>query len=99
MIKRVVHDQLSWTACYNDMCWIHWSEKDEFRWYSQKLHKKCENYNTTKWLKSQSEVKELAILKKEEIKEIDTHKTQIENYSESIWIVLNLNADQEDVDS
>jgi len=23
MSKRVVHDQLSWTACYNDMCWTH----------------------------------------------------------------------------
>jgi len=23
MNKRVVHDQLSWTACYNDMCWTH----------------------------------------------------------------------------
>ena len=27
--KRIVHNQLSWTACYNNMCWIHWSEKDE----------------------------------------------------------------------
>jgi len=27
--KRVMHDQFSWTACYNDMCWTHWSEKNE----------------------------------------------------------------------
>jgi len=23
MNKRIVHDQLSWTVCYNDMCWTH----------------------------------------------------------------------------
>jgi len=23
MNKKVVHNQLSWTACYNDMCWTH----------------------------------------------------------------------------
>jgi len=27
--KRVVHNQLSWTACYNDMCWTHQSSKNE----------------------------------------------------------------------
>jgi len=21
--KKVMHNQLSWTACYNDMCWTH----------------------------------------------------------------------------
>jgi len=50
-------------------------------------------------LRSQSEVKELAILEKEKIEETDTHETQIKDYSDSIWIVLNLNADQEDIDS
>ena len=81
------------------MCWTHQSEKDEFRWYSQKLHKRHEDYNTTKWSKSQSEVNELAILEKEKIEETDTHRTQIEDYSDSIWIVLNLNVNQEDIDS
>jgi len=23
MNKRIMHNQLSWTACYNDMCWTH----------------------------------------------------------------------------
>jgi len=45
------------------------------------------------------EVKELAILEKEKIEKTDTHETQIEDYSDSIWIVLNLNADQEDIDN
>jgi len=94
-----VHDQLSWTACYNDMCWIHQSEKDKVRWYLQKLHKKCENYDTTEWLKLKFEVKELTILKKEEIEETDTHETQIEDYSNNIWIVLNLNVNQENIDN
>jgi len=79
MNKRVVHNQLSWTACYNNMCWIHQSEKDETEWYLQRSCKKHEDYNTTKWLKLRSEVKKLIILKKEEIKEIDTHRMQIEN--------------------
>jgi len=94
-----VHNQLSWTACYNDICWIHWSEKDEVKWYSQKSHKKHEDYNTTEWLKSKFEVKELVILKKEKIEETDTHKIQIKNYSNSIWTVLNLNVNQEDIDN
>ena len=89
--KKVVHDQLSWTACYNDMYWIHWSKKNRFEWYLQKSHKKHKNYNTTKWSESQSEVKKLAILEKKEIKEINTHKTQIKDYSNSIITVLNLN--------
>ena len=53
----------------------------------------------TKWLKSRSEVKELVILEKEEIKEINIHKTQIEVYSDSIWTVLNLNVNQENIDN
>ncbi len=55
------------------------SSKNKAGWYSQKLKKKQNSYNTTGWLK------ELAILKKAEIKETDTHKTQIEeDYSDSI---------------
>jgi len=81
------------------MCWTHQSEKDESEWYSQKSHKRCEDYNTTEWSESKSEVKELAILEKEEIEETNTHETQIEDYSNSIWIVLDLNADQENIDN
>jgi len=99
MNKRIVHDQLSWTACYNDMCWTHQSGKNESEWYSQKSHEKHEDYDITKWSESKSEVKELAILEKEEIKKTDTCRTQIKDYNNSIWIVLNLNVNQEDVDS
>jgi len=50
-------------------------------------------------LKSRSEVKELTILKKEKIEEIDTYKMQIKDYNNSIWIILNLNVDQENIDN
>ncbi len=90
----VVHNALSWTVCYNNMCWTHMSSKDRVEWYSQKLKKEQNSYNTTDWLKR------LTILKKAEIKETDTHRTQVkEDYSDSIWIALNLNANSKDVDN
>jgi len=91
---HIVHDALSWTACYDNMCWTHMSSKDRVKWYSQKLKKGQNNYNTTGWLKK------LAILEKVKIKETNTHETQTEeDYSDSIWIALNLNADSEDVNN
>jgi len=91
---RVVHNALSWTVCYNNMCWTHMSSKDEAEWYSQKLKKKQNGYNTT------GQPKELAILKRVKIKEINTCETQIEkDYNNSTWMILNLNADSEDVDN
>jgi len=89
----VVHDALSWTACYNDMCWTHMSSKDEAGWYPQKPKKGRNGYNMT------GQPKKLAILEKAEIKETDTHGTQVEeDYSDSTWIALDLNANPEDVD-
>jgi len=94
MNTHVVHDALSWTVCYNNMCWTHMSSKDKVRWYSQKPKKEQNGYNT----KGQS--KRLTILKKTEIKETDTHRTQIEeDYHNSIWTALNLNADSKDVNN
>ncbi len=91
---HIVHNALSWTVCYNDMCWTHMSSKDEAGWYSQRLKKRWNSYNTTGQLKG------LAILKKAEIKETDTHGTQIEeDYSNSTWIALNLNANSKDVNN
>ncbi len=91
---HVVHNALSWTVCYNNMCWTHMSSKDRVKWYPQKLKKRQNNYNTTGQLKG------LAILKKAEIKEINTQGIQVEeDYSDSTWIALNLNADSEDVDN
>jgi len=91
---RVVHDALSWTVCYDNMCWTHMSSKDKAEWYSQKLKKKQNGYNMT------GRLKELAILKKAEIKEINTHETQVEeDYSDSTWMALNLNVNSEDVDN
>ncbi len=55
------------------------SSKDKVKWYSQKLKKRQNDYNTTGQLKG------LAILKKVKIKETDTHETQVEeDYSDSI---------------
>jgi len=44
---HVVHNTLSWIVCYNNMCWTHMSSKDKVKWYSQKLKKKQNSYNTT----------------------------------------------------
>ncbi len=94
MNTHIVHNALSWTVCYDNMCWTHMSSKDRVRWYSQKLKKKQNGYNMT------GQSKKLAILKKAKIKEIDTHRTQIEeDYSDSIWIALNLNANSEDANN
>jgi len=94
MNTRVVHDALSWTACYDNMCWTHMSSKDGAGWYPQILKKRQNGYDMT------GRPKGLAILKKAEIKETDTHGTQVEeDYSDSTWIALNLNADSEDVNN
>jgi len=94
MNTNIVHDALSWTACYDNMCWTHMSSKDGVRWYSQILKKRWNSYDMTGW------PKKLAILKKAEIKETNTHRTQVEeDYSDSTWIVLNLNANPEDVNN
>jgi len=44
---HVVHNTLSWTVCYNNMCWTHMSSKDRVRWYSQRLKKRWNGYDTT----------------------------------------------------
>ncbi len=91
---RIVHDALSWTVCYDNMCWTHMSSKDRAEWYSQKLKKKQNSYNTT------GQSKKLTILKKAKIKETNTHRTQVEeNYSNSTWIALNSDADSKDVNN
>jgi len=90
----VVHDALSWTVCYDNMCWTHMSSKDRAEWYPQKLKKGQNGYDTT------GRPKGLAILKKAEIKETNTHGTQVEkDYDNSTWMALNLNANSEDVDN
>ena len=33
------HDDLNWTFCYDDACWTHLSEKEEFEWFSKKSRK------------------------------------------------------------
>jgi len=90
---RVVHDALSWTACYDDMCWTHMSSKDGAGWYPQKPKKGRNGYDTT------GRPKGLAILEKAEIEETDTRGTQVEeDYSDSTWTALDSDADPEDVD-
>jgi len=70
------------------------SSKDEVRWYSQKLKKEQNCYNTT------DQLKKVTILKKAEIEETDTYKTQIKkDYSDSIWTALNSDANSKDVDN
>jgi len=70
------------------------SSKDKVKWYSQKLKKEQNSYDMT------DQLKRLTILKKAEIKEINTHRTQIEkDYSDSIWKVLNSDANSKDVNN
>jgi len=70
------------------------SSKDRAEWYSQILKKRQNGYDMTGWPKG------LAILKKVEIKETDTHGTQVEeDYSNSTWIALNSDADSKDVNN
>ena len=33
------HNSMSWTACYNDTCQMHRSDKDSSEWYSKPLRK------------------------------------------------------------
>jgi len=90
----VVHNALSWTVCYDNMCWTHMSSKDGAEWYPQILKKKQNGYDMTGRLKG------LAILEKAKIKKTDTHRTQVEeDYSDSTWIALNLNANSENVNN
>ncbi len=91
---RVVHNALSWTVCYDNMCWTHMSSKDKAKWYPQILKKRQNSYNMT------GRPKKLTILKKVKIKETNTHGTQVEeDYSNSTWIALNLNTNSKNVNN
>jgi len=102
----IMHDQLSWTACYDDNCFVHMSSKDGAGWWPQKPKKRhSTNYATT------SESKGLAILEKvvrdnsDEIEETDTHRTQeigtaeAQGQEDLTWMYLDSDADPEDVDN
>jgi hypothetical protein len=97
MNKRIVHDQLSWMM----LQWYvlnTYVRKDESEWYSQKSHQKCDNYDTTEWSESKSEIKELAILERWDWRNQYTEHRQKKDYSDSVWMHLNLNVNQEDID-
>ena len=77
MNSIIMHDQLSWTVCYNDNCFVHMSSKDKTEWWSQKLKKRHSiNYVMM------SKLKRLAILEKvvrdnsDKIKETDICRIQ-----------------------
>ena len=80
----IMHDQLSWTACYDNNCFVHISSKDEAEWWSQKLKKR----HSIDYV-MMSELKRLTILEKvvrdnsDEIEEIDTYRTQKINTAEA----------------
>ncbi len=105
MNTTVVHDCLSWTACYDDNCFVHMSSKDRARWWPQWPKKGQDDYAMMSGLKG------LAILEKvvrddmNKIEETDTHGTQKEGTAEAqdledlTWMYLDLDADPEDVDN
>ena len=66
------------------MCRVYISDKDEVRWYSQKQQKKCELYDTT-----EVSMKRIATLDQINIKEVDIHDIQKEDfskYNEEVYI-------------
>ncbi len=77
MNSVIMHDQLSWTVCYDNNCFVYMSSKDEVRWWSQKLEKK----HSIDYV-MMSELKRLTILEKvvrdnsDKIEETDTCRTQ-----------------------
>jgi len=101
-----MHDQLSWTACYDDNCFVHMSSKDGAEWWPQKPKKR----HITDYA-MMSESKGLAILEKvvrdnsDEIEETDTRGTQEIDTAEAqgqedlTWMYLDSDADPEDVDN
>ena len=97
----VLHESLSWTMCYDNMCWVHQSNKNSSEWYSQqnKQKKNCEEYDTT-----DLSMKELNTLEKSvtsdmsteaEIEETDTWETQD---NDSAWMYINSDDDSENID-
>jgi len=102
----VMHDQLSWTACYDDNCFVHMSSKDGAGWWPQKPKKRHSTDYAT-----MSESKGLAILEKvvrdnsDEIEETDTRGTQeigtaeAQGQEDLTWMYLDSDADPEDVDN
>ena len=97
----ISHESLSWTVCYDDMCWVHQSNKNSSEWYSQqnKQKKNCEEYNTT-----DLSMKELNTLEKSvtlnmstevRIEETDIWETQD---NDSAWMYINSDDDSEDID-
>jgi len=102
----VMHDQLSWTACYDDNCFVHMSSKDGAGWWPQKPKKRHSTDYAT-----MSESKGLAILEKvvrdnsDEIEETDTRGTQeigtaeAQGQEDLTWMYLDSDADPGDVDN
>ena len=46
------HNSMSWTACYNDICQTHQSDKKDFRWYSKLSRKDLHETQVKKHVKS-----------------------------------------------
>ena len=72
---------MSWTACHDDICQTHQSDKDSFRWYSKlsrkDLHKtQVKKHVDSLYLKSDSEESY------EVIKSFSTEKKPLQNQSD-----------------
>ena len=57
LFSKHEHDCLSWTACYNNTCITHWSDKDDSEWFSKTSRKMQQLQVTEKGKKSQLQVK------------------------------------------
>ena len=98
----ISHNTLSWTACYDNMCWVHQSNKDGSGWYSQqnKQKKNCEEYDMT-----DLPMKELNALEKsvtpdmsteDEIEEINIWETQA---NDNAWMYVDSDDNPEDINN
>ena len=98
----ISHDTLSWTACYDDMCWVHQSDKDSSGWYSQqnKQKRNHKEYNMIdlpmKELNTLEKSVTLDMSTEDGIEETDTQRTQV---NDNAWMYVNSDDNSEDIDN
>ena len=90
-LSKHEHDCLSWTVCYNNMCTMHQSDKDNFEWFSKALRKMQQLQVMEKekkpqlWVELKEEAYTVSQLLSSEVKQDDKYV-----------IMKSLNSDEED---
>ena len=90
LFSKHKHDCLSWTACYNDMCTMHWSDKDDSEWFSKALRK-------TQWLQvTEKEKKSQLQVESEEKAYIVSQSLSLKVGQDNEYIVMKLSNSNEE---